>query len=538
MSASAVASFLYRPFPQGGAPVRHVPSLRIAYTLAAMALAPAAHATSYVISEPADIRSTNPGVNRDDTTDGVVLNMVEGLVGYHADGTVGPLLAKSVGVSADGLTYTFTLRDGITFHNGAPLTSADVLWSWQRYMNADTGWRCRGEFDGRNGLKVEAVTAPDPKTVVMKLDHKSAVFLDTLARTDCGMTGILHKDSVKADGSWDKPIGTGPFMFGDWKRGEYVVLKAFKNYRSPPGDKTDGYLGNKKPLVDEVKFLVVPDASTVKTGLRSGAIDAGQIPYTDVAELKSQKQLRVQVASDAAKHTLLFQTRDPVLKNAKLRQAIAASLDIPQIVQAATEGLGTANNSAIPRDSKFYDKVQQQGYRYDPALAQRLLKEAGYKGEKIVIYANKRAHVPSYQVAVMAQAMMQAVGINAQIEVLEWATQLDRYNKGNYQMSSFSYSSRLDPALSYEQFSGDKDKQPRKVWDDPEALKLIDESFTEMDPAKRQALFDKLHPMMLAQTPLILLSNGNQPWGVSERLQGFTVWEGKPLAWGASVKAQ
>jgi peptide/nickel transport system substrate-binding protein len=516
--------------------MRPAQSLRYALFSTAFVLASGAHAaSSYIISEPADIRSTNPGVNRDDTTDGVVLNMVEGLVGYKADGTVGPLLAKSVEVSPDGLTYTFKLRDGVKFHNGQPMTSADVMWSWQRYMDPKTDWRCRSEYDGRNGLKVESATAPDAGTFVMKIDHKSAVFLDTLARTDCGMTAILNKASVKDDGSWDKPVGTGPFMYGEWKRGEYITMKAFKGYVSPPGDKEDGYLGKKQALADEVKFLVVPDASTVKTGLLSGAIDAGQVPYTDAAELKQQPKVSVQVAIDSAKHTLLFQTRDPVLKNVKLRQAIAASLDIPQIVEAATEGLGTVNNSAIPKASSFHDKVQDQGYKYDPARAQQLLKESGYKGEKIVIYANKRAHVPSYQVAVLTQAMMQAVGINAQIEVLEWATQLDRYNKGNFQMSSFSYSARLDPSLSYEQFAGDKDKQSRKVWEDPEALKLIEESFSELDPAKRQALFDKIHTKMISDTPLIILSNGNQPWGVSKRLQGFTVWEGKPMAWGTKV---
>ncbi|OWT73792.1 MULTISPECIES: ABC transporter substrate-binding protein [unclassified Achromobacter] len=511
------------------------PPAHAALFCAALLASAVAQASSYVISEPADIRSTNPGVNRDDTTDGVVLNMVEGLVGYRDNGSVAPLLAQSVDVSADGMTYTFKLRQGVKFHNGAALTSADVLWSWQRYMDPKTDWRCRSEFDGRNGLKVEDVSAPDAQTVVFKLNHKSAVFLDTLARTDCGMTGILNKDSVKADGSWDKPVGTGPFMFGEWKRGEYVLLKAFKDYVSPPGDKEDGYVGKKQPLADEVKFLVVPDASTVKTGLLSGAIDAGQVPYTDVADLKNNARVSVLVARDAAKHTLLFQTRDPVLKNVKLRQAIVASLDIPQIVQAATENLGVVNNSAVSAGSAFYDDTQKKGWKYDPALAQKLLKESGYKGEKIVIYANKRAHVPSYQVAVMAQAMMQAVGINAQIEVLEWATQLDRYNTGNYQMSSFSYSSRLDPALSYEQFSGDKDKQPRKVWEDPEALKLIDASFSELDDAKRQALFDQLHTRLLEQVPVILLSNGNQPWGVSKRLQGFGVWEGKPQAWGTKV---
>ncbi|MBB1219776.1 ABC transporter substrate-binding protein, partial [Klebsiella pneumoniae] len=115
-------------------------------------------------------------VNRDNTTDGVVLNMVEGLVGYRENGTVAPLLAKSVDLSEDGLTYTFKLRDGVKFHNGATLTSADVIWSWQRYMDAKTDWRCRSDFDGRNGLKVTDVTAPDAQTVIMKIDRKSAVF--------------------------------------------------------------------------------------------------------------------------------------------------------------------------------------------------------------------------------------------------------------------------------------------------------------------------------------------------------------------------
>ena len=90
----------------------------------------------------ADIRSTNPGVNRDGNTDSVVLHMVEGLVGYAEDGSVGPLLAEKVEISPDGKTYTFRLRKGVKFHNGATMTSADVLWSWTRYMDPKTDWRC------------------------------------------------------------------------------------------------------------------------------------------------------------------------------------------------------------------------------------------------------------------------------------------------------------------------------------------------------------------------------------------------------------
>jgi peptide/nickel transport system substrate-binding protein len=519
-----------------------MPSMRLKFlgaaVLAACSAAQAQSPTQIVVAQPADIRSTNPGVNRDNTTDGVVLNIVEGLVGYHENGTVGPLLARSIVVSPDGLTYIFKLRTNVKFHNGEPMTSADVLWSWKRYTDPKTDWRCLSEFDGRSGVKVTSVTAPDSQTVVMQLDKPSAVFLDNLARTDCGMTAVLNKKSVKEDGSWDKPIGTGPFKFEEWKRGEYVTLSAFSDYQSPPGAKADGYLGVKKPMVEQVKFLTVPDMSTSKAGLQSGAIDAGQITSSDVQELKANKNLNVVGAVDAGKNTLLMQTNDPLLKDERIRQAIALSLDMNQLVAASSEGLAKVNNSAIQETSAFYSAAQKKGYRYDPAKAKQLLKEAGYKGQPIVIQANKRAHVPSFSVAVMSQAMMQAAGINAQIEVLEWATQLDRYNSGNYQMSSFTYSSRLDPALSYEQFSGNKAKQPRKVWDDAAAQKLIDQSFTEADPKKRQALFDQLHAQMIAKTPLVILYNVTDSWAVRKRVAGFTVWEGKPLLWNTKLAAR
>lgn len=138
---------------------------------AAVAL-PAAAATLRVHLN-ADIRSINPGVNRDDNTDSVVLHIVEGLVAYGEDSEVKPLLAEKVELSPDGLSYKFTLRKGVKFHNGAELTSADVVWSWNRYLEPKTDWRCLSEFDGRGRAKVEEVTAPDPATVVFKLDKPS-----------------------------------------------------------------------------------------------------------------------------------------------------------------------------------------------------------------------------------------------------------------------------------------------------------------------------------------------------------------------------
>jgi len=508
----------------------------IATGLATFVFAGLAQAETLRVAINADIRSLDPGVNRDDRTDQVVLHMVEGLVAYGEKSEVKPLLAEKVETSADGLTYTFTLRKGITFHNGDPLTSADVLWSWNRDMDPKTLWRCKPEFDGNGLAKVTAVEAPDDHTVVMHLDKPNGIFLATLARTDCGGTGIISKASVNDKGEWVNLIGTGPFQLGQWKRGQYISLTRFANYQSLPGER-DGYTGGKHALVDEVRFLVIPDPATVKAALLSGNLDLAEITETDLPELKSNPDLKISTSPSANMNVLLFQTRDPLLKDKRIRQAIAAAIDVPQLVATTSNGFGVPNNSIVSVGSSYSGPVEKTGFAYDPEKAARLLKEAGYHGQPLKIMANRRAMVPSYDLAIITQAMLQAVGINAQVEVLEWGTQLERYQTGRYQAMSFTYSARFDPALGFEQVSGNKDEQPRKVWEDPQALTLIEEVLRETDTTKRQALFDQLHELFIDQVPLIVMYNALDTMAMRKNVYGFATWIGqKPRLWGVSVK--
>src|SRR5262249_53066681 len=157
-------------------------------------------------------------------------------------------------------------------------------------------------------------------------------------------------------------------------------------------------------------------------------------------------------------------------------QAIAYALDVPQIVKAVTNGNAAPNPSIVPSGSPYYTDAQKRGDEYNLEKAKQLLAEAGYQGQKITMIASKQ-YQSVYDQAVYAQAMMQAAGINVDLQVIEWGTQLDEYTSGKYQMMSFSYSARMDPALSYESIAGNKDKQPRKVWDDPKALALLDQAF-------------------------------------------------------------
>lgn len=454
----------------------------------------------------ADIRSTDPGVNRDANTDGVVLHMVEGLVGYDSNGEPQPLLAKSIAISEDGLQYTFRLREDVKFHNGAPLTAEDVKWSWDRFMNPATGWRCISDFDGRVRLKVEKVEVLDAHNVRFHLNYPTPLFLSSLARNDCGMTAITHRDSVRADGSWDKPIGTGPFKLNEWRQREYISLVRNEDYANPNGD-SNGYVGSKRPLVDEIRFIVIPDAATAKTAFLSGAVDmVTRLPYAEAVEFGKQPDATVYASSILAPNALLLQTRDPLLGNIAMRRAIASAINYQELAHGASYGLAEPNNSIVPLSSRYHSAVQKRGFEFDPAQTKRLLAQAGYKGEKLIITTNKQ-YTHHFDIAVIAQAMLQSAGINTELEVVEWGTQLERWQTGNYQLMAFGYSARMDTALSFESIMGPKDKQARKVWEDPTSLALLDEAMREGEPAKRQAIFDQLHRNAIDQVPLIVVFN-------------------------------
>lgn len=479
-----------------------------------------------------DIRSNQPGVNRDANSDSVMMNVVEGLVTQGDGGRIVPVLADSWTVSEDGTVYTFTLRDGVTFHDGAALTAEAVKWSLEKTLG-DENFPCRTFFDGSRGSKITEIGAPDARTVTLTLESPNAMLLPFMAQTQCGGMAILSEASYNADGSWKAPVGTGPFVFGEWKRGESIQLTKYAGY-VPHGEVQDGFGGRKEALVDEVNILVVPDISTAIAGLESGALDI--LPYispTEGAKLRDEKGVNVTAEPHGGIVTMLFQTNDPLMSNLALRKAFVAALDMPELVDAVMAGLTTPNNSLVSAKSSYHGEVQKQGYTYDPAAVPALLAEAGYKGEKITILTNRRSAI-NFDTAMIAQAMLQAVGINAEIEVLDWATQLDRYNSGNYQVMAFNYSNRADPALAFQAIAGSKAEKANAIWDNDEVVALIAEVTAEADPAKRQALFDTLHQRFIADLPLVMLTNNLDVSATRPGVEGYRTLQGIVRLWGVS----
>ncbi|WP_235885429.1 ABC transporter substrate-binding protein [Bradyrhizobium niftali] len=484
----------------------------------------------------ADIRSTDPGTNRDANTDGVIAHVVEGLVAFRDDTSIGPMLADSWAVSNDGKTYTFRLRQGVKFHNGATMTADDVIWSLKRWLDPATQWRCLSEFSATGIARIEKIEAPDPQTVAITLDQPSALFLPTVARPDCGQTAIIHRDSVGADGKWIAPIGTGPFKLAEWKRGQYVDVVRFDGYASR-SEPRNGYTGAKDARVDRVRFNVIPDSSAAKAGLLSGSLDViMSLSIPDLEELKSRPEVQLSITPALGLTGILFQTKDPLLKDVRIRRAIALSIDTAQIVDAVMMGTARPNNSALPLGSPFYSEAQSHGYAQNIAEAKKLLLEAGYRGQPVKMITNKRYSFV-FDSSVLVQAMAQTVGINIELEVMDWAAQLDRYNRGDYQSMAFTYSARLDPSLSFEMLTGPKATQPRKVWDNPEAQDMLRQSMMIDDPAKRQALFDDMHKRFIADVPMIVLFNGAELTALRKGIKGYAGWlYPQPRFWGVTVE--
>jgi peptide/nickel transport system substrate-binding protein len=478
------------------------------------------------------LRSTEPGVNRDAVTDDMMNHIVEGLVAHKRDLSVGMALAESVERSPDGTTYTFVLRPGVTFHNGEPLTANEVKWSIDRILRPGSEFLCKNFYDGSEGHKITEVAAADDRTVRIKLDKPDALFLTKLANFQC-LVGIVHPASVSPDDRWQQPIGTGPYQIADWRKGQYVLMKRFPGYKSS-GSPPDGYAGGREPFADTIRWTVVPDAASARAALLAGELDLiYNVDAADLDILKSSPSTRVLTTEALDWNALLMQTQNPLLADKNLRLAIAHSIDLPKLANSVTFGISQPNPSAVATSSPYFTDVQKAGYAFNPDLARQYLARSTYRGQPIKILTNQRfQHM--YDNAIAIQGMLKKVGINAELEVVDWTTQLDRYLAGDFDMATTGFSARLDPVLAYQAFVNEKAKHKWAQWESPQALALIDQASQKTVPAERQALFDQLHKLQIADAPILNLFNHYVIQATSPRLRGYRAWStNKVLLWNA-----
>lgn len=493
---------------------------------------------------PSPLNTLDPAVHLHQPDKVTIEHISEALVALKADMTVGAGLAETFTVSDDGLDYTFVLRPGVTFHNGEKLTAENVEWVWENYyLNPDIKWHCLARFDDRAdnrhdrtlGGNITSVDALDERTVRFTLAEPSSAFLYRMADVSCPGV-IFHPDSLGEGGRVDTLIGTGPYKFAGVAENGVVSLERFDGYRGLKG-KRDGYSGARVAKVARVELVPVKEERDAVARFLAGEIDIlGEISAAAYVGLEASREAKLYSHAMTSWWALLLQTANPVLEDVRIRKAIAHAIDAKRIAEVVSHGRLDANPSVVPTFSAYSSKAHKAGWDYNPALARKLLAEAGYEGEEITLHASTDPYPEMLENAVLINNMLRAVGINATLEPMSWDTQLNaKYRKGAFQLSSFGYGGRDYPTFVYGKFLGPKSAKPIMQWENPEMEALVDETLELGTVKELSVAYAKIHAQMLADVPMIPLFPFELRGASAPSVKGFELWaHNRPRLWGVS----
>ena len=325
----------------------------------------------------------------------VMFNVFEGLMKPTPDGDLTPAIAESYTVSEDRKTYTFTLREGVKFHNGDTVTAEDVIWSIERCAAAtETGIVQVEAFS-----VIEAIEAPDERTVTITISEPSNEFISYMT------TAVLPADYDQQDTA---PVGTGPFKFVSRTAQDSVVLEKFGEYWGTPA------------YLDKVTLKIIENADSLMMSLQSGAIDlCSHLTSTQVAQLGGD--FDVAEGTMNLVQALYLNNAEKPFDDVRVRQALCYAVDKQEIIDLAFDGYGSPIGSSMyPAFGKYFDDSLTNYYTKDVEKAKSLLAEAGYPDGfdmTITVPSNYKPHMDTAEVLVQQLAQ---IGVNATIEPIEW----------------------------------------------------------------------------------------------------------------------
>jgi len=383
-------------------------------TVAGLSSSFTSSSTSYVSSQQKSLRigigidadTLDPAGQTTTTISNIVRFMVESLFIIDIDGSVKPLLAESYNVSSDGKEYIVRLRKNIRFQDGTPFNATAVKFTFDRLLNPNVKVPGRAYY-----TVIQNVEIVDTYTVKFVLKEPYAPFITVLAFTQAG---IVSPKAVSELG--DKiattplDIGTGPYKFKEWVKGDRIVLVRNENY------------WNGTPYFSELVFKVVPDAQTRTAMLLAGDLDLIiQPPATDVNTLKQRNDVKVIAVASNRVMYIGINTQWGPFKDVRVRKALNYAIDKEAIVKNVLFGLGQVMDSVLPTYSLGY--VRLGPYPYDPAKAKELLSEAGYpNGFKVTLITPTGRYLFDKQVAEAIAQYLREVGLEVEVRTYDWPT--------------------------------------------------------------------------------------------------------------------
>ena len=451
----------------------------------------------------------------------ILMNMYDGLVRYK-DGTleVEPSLATDWTISEDGTVYTFTLRDGVTFHDGSAFDAEAVKFNFDRMLDESHPYSDTGPFPLAFFFSsVQNVDVIDPLTVSFTLNAPYAPFLSNLAYP----TGLIVSPAAVMEYGADfgrNPSGTGAFKFVEWRSNEAVVVEANPDYWGGA------------PKLETVVFRPITDANTRTAEMLAGGIDLMvEVPPVALSEFQGDAYT---VYEQAGPHVwfLILNAKEGPFADVRVRQAANYAINKEAIVNDVLEGTAEVAAGPTPPAFAWAYNPDLEPYPYDPDRARELLAEAGAEGAELTFYVTEGGSGMLDPVAMgtAIQADLEAVGLNVTIETYEWNTFLGNVNpglEGKADMAEMAWMTNDPDTLPF--LALRTEAWPENggfnsgYYSNPEVDALLDAARVETNQEERARLYREMQVIVQEDAPWVFVANWKQNAVTSDRVEGFAL---------------
>jgi peptide/nickel transport system substrate-binding protein len=416
-----------------------------------------------------------------------------------------PDLAEKWTTSADGRTWTFNLRKNAKFSSGDPVKASDAVWSLKRARDTKGPWKWALEA-------VEDIQAKDDHTVVISLKEPWAPFLADISLFSNSILPEKAFKNATAEDISNKPVGSGPFMLTEWKKGEVLIMKANPHYYEKG-----------LPRTAELHLRYIPDDNTRIIALQSGEVDGIDYPqFSRMEEFKKDPKLEAQLNPSTAVAHLVLNMREAPLNNLKLRQALAYATDRAAIVKAVCFGHCTPATTFLPMTTPYFNKGSK-GNAYDLNKAKQLFKESGVPAPvtlKLMYRANDAVHQPT---AIALKEMWGKLGVNLELEPLERATEQQRYRANQFQVRVTGWTNDIpDPSqLAAYELGFTESESYHSGYKSAEMDGLLAKGMREMNSDKRRQIYYEIQELALKDSPLVWLYYAPYTIAINKKMKGF-----------------
>ena len=473
----------------------------------------------FTFGQEANVNSLDEMASSTISTRNVAMNIYEALM--TRDENFSPMLelAQSMTESPDRMAYTFKLRQGVKFQNGKPMTSADVVASFDRYSKIGIL---------RNFLaNVASWDAPDAETFVMRMKKPQPTFILTLSSFSVPV--IIIPAEQKDDPPLQlKTVGTGPWQLVDFTPGSAVKLRRYDGYTpNTQFESRSGFGGYKQACFDTVTFRIVTEPGARVAGMQTGELQGVEdLPTKSLAQLKTDRNITLLPLKNWWIQIATPNFSQPPTDNLNFRKAVQAVLDMDEIMDAATDGNYSLNvGFQYPNQADYTDAGKETYNIKDAAKAKQYLAQSGYKGEPVVLLTNKD-YPPMYNSALVMSEQMKSIGINAQMKVVDWPTSVNMALKPDTGWNFFYTGWGTQPALGaldtvQLMVSPNASYMPKDGKDDPDLLAAWNDMNNTPDPEARQQAFIKAQKIALEGVLEVPFGSLTKVQATRSNVQGF-----------------